>query len=116
MAKKKSDNASVFARQLTELRKARQLTQVELAEEMRLSRGVISYYESASKNPTFETIVKFADFFGVSPSDLMQETKDSEKKPGPISRLEQQLERIKKLSPHRQRMISDIIEATLNSK
>ena len=116
MAKKKSDNASVFARQLTEFRKDRQLTQVELAEEMGLSRGVISYYESASKNPTFETIVKFANFFGVSPNELMQEQENLIKKPGPISRLEQQLERIKKLSPHKQRMISDIIEATLSSK
>ena len=116
MAKKKSDNASVFARRLTELRKGRQLTQVELAEKLGLSRGVISYYESASKNPTFETIHKFADFFAVSPNELMEEADVSAKKPGPISRLEQQLERIKRLSPHKQRMISEIIEATLKTQ
>jgi transcriptional regulator with XRE-family HTH domain len=114
--KKKLDNiAFVFGRRLVELRKGRQLTQAQLAEKIGISRGMIAYYESWAKNPTLEAVQKVADFFGVSPDTLITK-KDSELiKPGPDSKLDQQMKRIKKLSPTRRRMIVNMLEGALNT-
>jgi len=115
MPKIRTTSPSIFSKRLTALRKDRQLTQVQLADELDLSLSTIAYYESAAKNPKLETIYKLAEFFAVSPAELIIDSQEN-KKPGPLSRLEQQLERIKKLSPAKQRMVSDLIEVTLKSQ
>jgi transcriptional regulator with XRE-family HTH domain len=114
MPRQKKHNLPLFAQKLTELRKARQLTQAELSEQIGMARSVIGYYESAAKNPTVDTLIKFAEFFGVAPAYFLSADEDSPSKPS--SRLDQQIERLKKLSPYKQRMISDILEAALNAK
>ena len=111
---KEQKTVQIFAHNLAKLRKDRQMSQADLAEQVGLSRGIIGYYESCSKNPTLKSLVRFADFFGVPVSYLLE---DQEQPQTPkTSRLEQQVLRIKQLSPAKQRMVSDIIEATLNSK
>jgi len=113
--KAKRKHPSVFAKRLEELRKDRQLTQEELADKIGLSRASIAYYEAQSKNPRMETIYKISEFFGVPPEELITEKSKANGKPGPASRLEQQVERIKILPVAKQRMIVNMIEAALNS-
>lgn len=116
MPKIKDNNPSIFAETLIALRKSWQLTQVELAEKLGLSRATIAYFEASARNPKIDTIYKLADFFGVSPEIFVIKKEAKEIKPGPQSKLEQQMHRIKKLSPAKQRTISDMIEAFLNAK
>ena len=107
---------SVFCEKLAELRKSRQLTQEEFAERIGLSLSTVAYYESAAKNPKLETIYRIAEFFNVSPAELVVDDDDSPTmKPGPESRLELQVKRIRRLSPAKQRMILGIIDAALNA-
>lgn len=47
------------------LRAGRQLTQDELAAELKLSRSAISMYERGEREPDFETLEVIADFFNV---------------------------------------------------
>ena len=108
-------NITPFSKRLIELRKGRQLTQDELAEKIGVSRSLIGYYEAGAKNPTLETLQKLAAFFGVSISDLAEESNKSGH-PGRTSKLENQVKRIQKLSPLRQRMISNMLEAALDSE
>ena len=115
MPKVRTTQPSIFARRLIELRKSRQLTQEELAEALGLSKSTIAYYEAAAKNPRLETIQKLADFFDVSPAVFVTDNAHKAR-PGSASRLERQVERIKGLSPAKQRMISDMLEAALNAK
>lgn len=118
MSEKRKDNnslAAIFGQRLTELRKNSQLTQSELSEKIGLSRAMISYYESWAKNPTLDVVQKVADFFAVSPDSLIAFPKDDEKKTGPESKLDQQVRRIKKLTPYKQRVVLNVIEATLNA-
>jgi transcriptional regulator with XRE-family HTH domain len=112
--RKKKDSVATFARRLTELRKGRQLTQAELAEKLDMSRSIIAYYEASAKNPTLGTLSRMADFFGVSISELTEEY-GKNGKPGPVPMLDRQIERVKKLSPAKQKMVSKIIEATLQT-
>lgn len=50
---------------LKSLRIREGLTQGELAEKLEMSRSAISMYERGEREPDFETLEKFADFFNV---------------------------------------------------
>ena len=115
MPKLQEHKPSIFAKRLVELRKSRQLTQVQLAEKIGVSKATIGYYESAAKNPKLDTIFKLAEFFGVPPEELITENLPNAK-PGPESKIDQQVKRIKSLSPAKQRMIVSIVEAALNAE
>lgn len=60
-----------FAKKLKELRKEKGLTQEELANQVFVSRTLISKYESGAIYPTKENAEKIAQFFNVSLSDLI---------------------------------------------
>lgn len=106
--------APIFSRKLVELRKSRQFTQHELAEKMGVTRTQISHWESASPNPTLESIERVAAFFNVTPLSFLEDSEDKEKD-GRTSRLDQQVSKIKFLSAHKQRMITNMLEAALNT-
>ena len=56
---------------LKELRKARNLKQIEVADFLSCSQGVYSRYENSDREPPFDIIVKLADFYGVTVDYLM---------------------------------------------
>ncbi|MFJ7665559.1 helix-turn-helix domain-containing protein [Lysinibacillus sp. NPDC097195] len=66
----------MFGKILAGLRKERKLSQYDLAEKMNLSRGQIANYEQGKRQPDFDTLEKFADFFGVSTDLLLGRFKD----------------------------------------
>ncbi|MCD8396691.1 MAG: helix-turn-helix transcriptional regulator [Lachnospiraceae bacterium] len=55
-----------FSIRLKELRETAGLTQAELAEELKVSRGAISYYEKAERTPDIAFLDAVSDLFGVS--------------------------------------------------
>lgn len=114
--KVKNRSAGIFAKRLAALRKERQLTQVNLAEKVSVSRGIVAYYESCETNPSLNTLEKFADFFGVPIRELVEEPEDSQVKPGPASRLEQQMRQVKRLSAIQQRRLVNMIDAFLTTE
>lgn len=65
---------SKFPENLKTLRKARGLTQDELAAQLCLKKSTISMYEGGNREPNFETMEAIADFFNVSLASLMGET------------------------------------------
>lgn len=112
--RRKNNSVAPFSKRLTELRKGRQLTQAELADKIGISRSVIGYYEANAQNPTLDTLQKFADFFGVSVSELIEDP-ESAGRPGPLPVLDRQIRQLKKLSPTKQRMISNMLEGAIKS-
>lgn len=50
---------------LRQLRKSRQLTQLELANALQISRSTIGMYEKGSREPDFDTLEIIADYFNV---------------------------------------------------
>lgn len=54
-----------FKNRLKELRKAKGLTQDELAENLKMSRSAISSYERGIREPDFDTLEIISDFFNV---------------------------------------------------
>jgi len=60
-----------FGDKLRKLRIAKNLTQAELAERLRLTSSVISAYEVDLKKPSFETLIKISALFGVTTDFLL---------------------------------------------
>ena len=56
---------STFATRLRELRREFALSQGALGEKLGLAKSTINMYESASREPNFETLTAIADFFAV---------------------------------------------------
>lgn len=61
----------MFGKNLAKLRKVKKMSQYDLAERTGLSRGQIANYEQGTRQPDFETLLSFADFFGVSTDYLL---------------------------------------------
>ena len=55
-----------FGERLKALRGEKDLSQEEFGKLFNLSQSIIAYYELNKKDPPSDTLVKFADFFGVS--------------------------------------------------
>ena len=53
------------------LRKGRRMTQKNLAKVFHISQTSVSKYETGEAVPDLETVVKMADFFGVSLDDFI---------------------------------------------
>lgn len=62
---------SEFGENLKALRKQRNLTQADLGLHIGLSKAVISKYENGLGYPTFDILIRFADFFGVTTDYLL---------------------------------------------
>ena len=61
---------------LKNLRRERKMTQGNLAEVFHISQTSVSKYENGEAVPDLETVVKMADYFGVSLDDfIVRETK-----------------------------------------
>ncbi|MBZ9633022.1 MULTISPECIES: helix-turn-helix domain-containing protein [Clostridium] len=56
----------VFGKRLKELRNEHKLTQQEFSNTLHINRSTIAGYESENKQPDYDTLQKFADFFNVS--------------------------------------------------
>lgn len=61
----------MFGQNLAKLRKERKLSQYDLAEKMNFSRGKIANYEQGTRQPDFETLQMFADYFNVTTDYLL---------------------------------------------
>ena len=69
---------AAFADMLSYLRKREGLSQVQLAQKTGLTRSAIGMYETGKREPDFETLEIFADFFNVNMDTLMGKAPISE--------------------------------------
>ena len=116
MSTKKVNKNYVFCKKIASLRKEKHLTQSALAEHVGMTKQMISYLETRATNPTLEQIIKFADFFGVSTDDLIYKTCKKSGQSDLKSKLEKQLEQIKKLPTTKQKIISNMLEGAIKSE
>lgn len=57
---------NTFAENLKSLRLEKGLGQVALAQELKLSKGIISLWENGLREPNMSSLIVLAKFFGVS--------------------------------------------------
>ena len=59
---------------LKKLRKARKISQLKLAIDLNMNQNAISRYENMEREADYATLIKFADYFGVSLDYLLGRT------------------------------------------
>jgi transcriptional regulator with XRE-family HTH domain len=64
---------------LLELRKEKGITQMDVAKVLDISRQAYANYEIGKREPDLATLLKLADFFGVSVDYLLRQTEQKEK-------------------------------------
>ena len=79
-----------FANTLKNLREVNHVTQEQLADYLKVSRPTIAGYETKSRQPDFERLVKIAEYFEVSIDYLMRGYKPEDEVPVKESILNQE--------------------------
>ena len=59
---------------LKEIRKKRKISQLKLALDLNMNQNTISRYENMERQADYQTLVRFADYFGVSLDYLLGRT------------------------------------------
>lgn len=107
-------DAPPFGQRLSAARRAKDLSQRQLAERLGTTREVIDYYERRAKNPTLDFIERVAEALEVSPADLLGiALARARAKPGPAPRLLERFERIQRLPRKKQEMILTVLDTFL---
>lgn len=60
-----------FGQKLKSLREKKKLTQTEASKALEISQNIISQYESGTRIPSFENLIKMADYFGISLDEMV---------------------------------------------
>jgi len=104
-----------LGQRLAAARKARDLTQQQLADELGIAQQTLAHYEAGRLRVAVATLPPLARALGVSIEDLIGEEthRPVASRRGPPSRVQLQLERIQALPRARQRFLADLIETAL---
>ena len=110
-----------FGGRVAQLRKACNITQVQLAEALGVSQQTVQSYEVGRRRIPVSTLRLLAKTLAVSLDELMAEGEHAPRKRGPVPQVQvqmqvqvqRQLERISALPKPKQRAVMDVIEALL---
>ena len=111
----KIDETSFFqtlGRRIAELRKQQGYTQAELADMIDVKQYVIASYETGRRRPSAALIPELARILGVSVEKLIG-LEQGRRKPGPTSKLQQQIEQLQRLPKSKQKFVSEFLETVL---
>jgi transcriptional regulator with XRE-family HTH domain len=98
---------------VAELRKGRDITQVEMAETLEVSQQTINSYEVGRRRIPVSALPALARSLGVSLEELLGEDLGGVKKRGPTPKLQQQIERIMELPRAQQRFVMQMLDTVL---
>lgn len=110
------DERTFFAQlgaRVAELRKAQNVTQVQLAETLDVSQQTVHAYEMGHRRFPVSSLPVLAETFGVSIEELLGTTQSAAKKRGPAPKLQQQIERIQRLPKAQQRFVMQMLDTVL---
>lgn len=111
MPKKRTTDISGFGARLAELRKATGFTQLELAQELGVSRRMIAYYEGETEHPPTTILPRLAQALGVSADELLNGRNRRETPTAPASvRLQRKLQQLEKLSAKERRQAMQMLD------
>jgi len=114
MAKPASSHEDTVGRRIARARKARGLTQVELANRIGTIQAVISDYESDRRRLHAETIVRVAQALSVSADELLGTKAQKASTGGAMSlRLTRRLQKLDALPRARQKFVLQTLDALL---
>lgn len=106
-------NKSIFAKNLIAIRKAKGLSQRDLAKLSNISNRVIAYYETKSSIPSYDILVKIAKALKTSICSLIDPEYSNKNILELDTRTIKKVKLLYQLSPVNQRKVTDYIKALL---
>ncbi len=110
------DERAFFAQlgaRVAELRKAQNITQVQLAETLGVSQQTVNAYEMGHRRIPVSSLPVLAETLAVSLEELIGTERPAAKKRGPAPKLQQQIERIQRLPKSQQRFVMQMLDTVL---
>ncbi len=103
-----------LGQRIAERRKAKGITQVQLAEQLGIAQQTMAHYEGGVSRIAVETLAQAAQALDTSVEDLLgTQAKRGTGKRGPQPKIAQQLERIQALPAAEQRAIVKVLDSVL---
>ena len=103
-----------LGQRLSELRKARGITQVQLAERLGVAQQTMAHYEGGTVRIGVETLAQAAHTLDTTIEELIgTPSKRSAGKRGPQPKIAQQLQQIEALPKAKQRAISQVLDSVI---
>jgi transcriptional regulator with XRE-family HTH domain len=116
MRRSLSEEEKAFLRQLggriAELRKARGLTQAQLADRLDVGQQQVASFEAGRRRVPVSQLAPLADALGVSIEELLG-TQPKAKRRGPPPKLERHFQRIAQLPRARQKFVLEVLDSVL---
>lgn len=105
----------IRGQRIATLRKARGLTQVQLAEQLGVAQQTLAHYEAGRLRLLASTLAKLADVLDTPVEDLIDTHAKRAKtgKRGPAPKIQQQLEQIEALPKAKQRANAQVLDSML---
>ena len=110
-------SAPPFGQRLAAARKAKRLSQEQLAKLLGTTRTAVDYYERRAINPSIDLIRRCADALGMAATDFIGEDggEAAPRKRGPKSEVELRMEIVGTLPRAKQRKILEVVDALLQA-
>lgn len=115
MATKDNDFFDLLGQRVAHLRKASNLTQVQLSKLLGISQQHMGSFENGIRKIPASMLPKLAEIFAV-PVDELLGIENTAAKRGPIPKLQQQIEKISALPKTKQRFVMEMLDTVINNK
>ena len=103
--------------QVAELRKAQGITQIQMAETLGVSQQTVNSYEVARRRIPVSALPVLAKLLTVSIDELLGETPlETNGKRGPVSKLQQQIDRVNQLPRSKQKFVIEMIDTVIQQQ
>lgn len=102
-----------LGRRIAELRKAADITQVQLAEILGVAQQTMAHYEGGVSRIAVALLPPLAKALNTTIEDLIGEDGKRVGKRGPASKLQQQLDQVSQLPKAQQKFVSQVIDSVL---
>lgn len=99
---------------LAQARKAQHRTQQQIADQIGLAQQTYAHYEGARQRVPAFMLAPLARVLGLTLEELLGEEMKPQGKRGPVSRLDQQVERIRQLPRPKQRFVMEMLDNVLS--
>jgi transcriptional regulator with XRE-family HTH domain len=102
-----------LGRRIAELRKAADITQVQLAEILGIAQQTMAHYEGGVSRIAVALLPPLARALNTTVEDLIGEDSGRSGKRGPASKLQQQLDQVSQLPRAQQKFVSAMLDTVL---
>jgi len=99
---------------IAQARKTRNITQQQLADHLGIAQQTLANYEIARLRLPASMLPVMGEVLGLTPEELLGGDPKPRLKRGPVSRLDQQVERIRQLPRAKQQVLLDVMEGYLS--